>query len=62
MDLQAELRNLKDELSDARSARVALEKESHQLMLQVHTLQCQVYSKTAPHESDMIKKKLVTTT
>ncbi|KHN71621.1 Golgi-associated PDZ and coiled-coil motif-containing protein, partial [Toxocara canis] len=24
----------------------------------VHSLQCQVHSKTAPHESDMIKKKL----
>lgn len=27
--------------------------------LQVHSLHCQVHSKTAPHESDMIKKKLV---
>lgn len=28
-------------------------------MFQVHSLHCQVHSKTAPHESDMIKKKLV---
>ncbi|KIH61419.1 hypothetical protein ANCDUO_08312, partial [Ancylostoma duodenale] len=28
--------------------------------LQVHSLQCQLHAKTAPHESDMIKKKLDT--
>uniref|UniRef100_A0A915JLC2 PDZ domain-containing protein n=1 Tax=Romanomermis culicivorax TaxID=13658 RepID=A0A915JLC2_ROMCU len=55
---KAELRTLKDELVEAKATKTALEKESHQLMLQVHSLQCQVYSKTAPHESDMIKKKL----
>lgn len=36
-----------------------MEQESQNLMLQVHSLQCQIHSKTAPHESDMIKKKLV---
>lgn len=35
-----------------------MELESKNMMLQVHSLQCQLYAKTAPHESDMIKKKL----
>lgn len=35
------------------------EKQAQDLMLQVHSLQCKLYSRTAPHESDILKKKLV---
>uniref|UniRef100_A0A915PUA9 Golgi-associated PDZ and coiled-coil motif-containing protein n=1 Tax=Setaria digitata TaxID=48799 RepID=A0A915PUA9_9BILA len=55
---EAELGQLREELCLSRSAHYELERESQQLMLQVHSLHCQVHSKTAPHESDMIKKKL----
>ncbi|CAG9530066.1 unnamed protein product [Cercopithifilaria johnstoni] len=55
---EAELVQLRDDLCLSRSAHYELERESQQLMLQVHSLHCQVHSKTAPHESDMIKKKL----
>lgn len=50
---------LRVELATAQASQAELERESQQLMLQVHSLQCQLHSKTAPHESDMIKKKLV---
>ncbi|VDK77181.1 unnamed protein product [Anisakis simplex] len=50
---------LRTDLCSSQAAQEELERESQQLMLQVHSLQCQVHSKTAPHESDMIKKKLV---
>ena len=50
---------LRTELATSVAAQAGLERESQQLMLQVHSLQCQLHSKTAPHESDMIKKKLV---
>ncbi|MCP9261168.1 Golgi-associated PDZ and coiled-coil motif-containing protein [Dirofilaria immitis] len=56
---EAELTQLREDLCLSRSAHYELERESQQLMLQVHSLHCQVHSKTAPHESDMIKKKLV---
>ncbi|VDN58307.1 unnamed protein product [Dracunculus medinensis] len=56
--LEAEIAQLRNELCTSKAAEFELERESQQLMLQVHSLQCQVYSKTAPHESDMIKKKL----
>ncbi|VDO26049.1 unnamed protein product [Onchocerca flexuosa] len=55
---EAELVQLREDLCLSRSAHYELERESQQLMLQVHSLHCQVHSKTAPHESDMIKKKL----
>ncbi|KAL6731881.1 hypothetical protein Aduo_002702 [Ancylostoma duodenale] len=51
---------LRRDLTEARADRDAMEKEMQQLMLQVHSLQCQLHAKTAPHESDMIKKKLDT--
>jgi hypothetical protein len=35
------------------------EKQSQDLMLQVHSLQCKLYSRTAPHESDILRKKIV---
>uniref|UniRef100_A0A915CDM9 Golgi-associated PDZ and coiled-coil motif-containing protein n=1 Tax=Parascaris univalens TaxID=6257 RepID=A0A915CDM9_PARUN len=56
--LEAEIAQLRADLCSSQAAQVELERESQQLMLQVHSLQCQVHSKTAPHESDMIKKKL----
>lgn len=55
---EAELVQLRNDLCLSRSAHYELERESQQLMLQVHSLHCQVHFKTAPHESDMIKKKL----
>uniref|UniRef100_A0A7E4UR71 Golgi-associated PDZ and coiled-coil motif-containing protein n=1 Tax=Panagrellus redivivus TaxID=6233 RepID=A0A7E4UR71_PANRE len=55
---EQEVEELKDALSSSMSAQTELEMESRNLMLQVHSLQCQVYSKSAPHESDMIKKKI----
>ncbi|VDK68841.1 unnamed protein product [Litomosoides sigmodontis] len=58
MRQEAELVQLRDDLCSSRSAHYELERESEQLMLQVHSLHCQVHSKTAPHESDMIKRKL----
>uniref|UniRef100_A0A915DP39 PDZ domain-containing protein n=1 Tax=Ditylenchus dipsaci TaxID=166011 RepID=A0A915DP39_9BILA len=56
--LENEIKNFKDELTTAISTQSSMEIENQNLMLKVHSLQCQVYSKTAPHESDMIKKKL----
>ena len=58
-DFQIDLSALRVELATAQASQAELERESEQLMLQVHSLQCQLHSKTAPHESDMIKKKLV---
>ncbi|GMT27695.1 hypothetical protein PFISCL1PPCAC_18992, partial [Pristionchus fissidentatus] len=55
-----ELSTTREQLVVARAERMHKEKEAGELMLQVHSLQCQVHSKTAPHESDMIKKKLDT--
>ncbi|EPB76903.1 PDZ/DHR/GLGF domain protein [Ancylostoma ceylanicum] len=57
---EKEVAILRRDLTDARADRDAMEKEMQQLMLQVHSLQCQLHAKTAPHESDMIKKKLDT--
>ncbi|KAH7728352.1 gopc protein [Aphelenchoides avenae] len=55
---EEELASCKNDLSNALGTQHALALESQHLMLQVHSLQCQLHSKTAPHESDMIKKKL----
>uniref|UniRef100_A0A914UST3 Golgi-associated PDZ and coiled-coil motif-containing protein n=1 Tax=Plectus sambesii TaxID=2011161 RepID=A0A914UST3_9BILA len=55
---EIDLSALRVELATAQASQAELERESEQLMLQVHSLQCQLHSKTAPHESDMIKKKL----
>uniref|UniRef100_A0A1I7YMG9 Golgi-associated PDZ and coiled-coil motif-containing protein n=1 Tax=Steinernema glaseri TaxID=37863 RepID=A0A1I7YMG9_9BILA len=55
---EKEISSLRDELCTAQAIQATMERESQQLMLQVHSLQCQLHSKTAPHESDMIKKKL----
>ncbi|KAK0426388.1 hypothetical protein QR680_009685 [Steinernema hermaphroditum] len=55
---EKEITVLRDGLCTAQAMQATMERESQQLMLQVHSLQCQLHSKTAPHESDMIKKKL----
>ncbi|CAI79281.2 Golgi-associated PDZ and coiled-coil motif-containing protein [Caenorhabditis elegans] len=57
---EKEMITMRAEVVEARAARQSMEKEVEQLMIQVHSLQCQLHSKTAPHESDMIKKKLET--
>ncbi|CAJ0577684.1 unnamed protein product, partial [Mesorhabditis spiculigera] len=56
--VQNESNNLRDDLVSARTVSAERHKESQQLLVQVHSLQCELHSKTAPHESDMIKKKL----
>ncbi|KAI1725250.1 PDZ domain (Also known as DHR or GLGF) domain-containing protein [Ditylenchus destructor] len=56
--VEDELKETKDALCTSLASQCALEEESQSLMLKVHSLQCQIHSKTAPHESDMIKKKL----
>ncbi|KAJ1369810.1 hypothetical protein KIN20_031377 [Parelaphostrongylus tenuis] len=55
---EKEMAVLRRNLTEVRANRDAMEKEMQQLMLQVHSLQCELHAKTAPHESDMIKKKL----
>uniref|UniRef100_A0A158P8L5 Golgi-associated PDZ and coiled-coil motif-containing protein n=1 Tax=Angiostrongylus cantonensis TaxID=6313 RepID=A0A158P8L5_ANGCA len=55
---EKEMTVLRRNLTEVRANRDAMEKEMQQLMLQVHRLQCELHAKTAPHESDMIKKKL----
>ncbi|XGW23864.1 hypothetical protein V3C99_005796 [Haemonchus contortus] len=57
---EKEMAILRRDLTEARAEREAMKKETQQMMLQVHSLQCQLHAKTAPHESDMIKKKLDT--
>ncbi|ULU13849.1 hypothetical protein L5515_002454 [Caenorhabditis briggsae] len=57
---EKEMSAMRNEVVEARASRQSMEKEVEQLMIQVHSLQCQLHSKTAPHESDMIKKKLET--
>ncbi|CAJ0954881.1 unnamed protein product, partial [Mesorhabditis belari] len=49
---------LREELVTAQGVAQERHKEAQQLLVQVHSLQCELHSKTAPHESDMIKKKL----
>lgn len=57
--LESEIAFLRNQLCDVEAHQVAKDREAQHLMLQVHTLQCQVLSKTVPHESDLVKKKLV---
>ncbi|KAI6178687.1 PDZ domain-containing protein [Aphelenchoides besseyi] len=56
--LEDELNDYKNQLANANAARVVSEKQTTDLTLQVHSLQCKLYSRTAPHESDMVKKKI----
>uniref|UniRef100_A0A1I8B2U3 VPS37 C-terminal domain-containing protein n=1 Tax=Meloidogyne hapla TaxID=6305 RepID=A0A1I8B2U3_MELHA len=53
-----DLQNSNNKLIGVLATNSLLEEQSEQLLLRVHSLQCQLYSKTAPHESEIIKKKL----
>ncbi|PAV66800.1 hypothetical protein WR25_10523 isoform B [Diploscapter pachys] len=55
---EKEINNLRQDLAESKAVQLSTEKEMQQLMLKVHSLQCELHAKTAPHESDMIKKKL----
>lgn len=57
--LEEEVELVKDELTTAIASESEKQLENQNLVLRVHSLQCQLYSKNAPHESDMIKKKIV---
>lgn len=59
--LESEIGFLRNQLCDAQAQQVAKDRDAQSLMLQVHALQCQILSKTVPHESDVVKKKLVRT-
>uniref|UniRef100_A0A0N4ZMG1 PDZ domain-containing protein n=1 Tax=Parastrongyloides trichosuri TaxID=131310 RepID=A0A0N4ZMG1_PARTI len=56
--LEGELYSTKEELCEAKGMNETLDKESQRLITNIHIMQCQVQSKTDPHGSDMIKKKL----
>uniref|UniRef100_A0AC34QVQ0 PDZ domain-containing protein n=1 Tax=Panagrolaimus sp. JU765 TaxID=591449 RepID=A0AC34QVQ0_9BILA len=56
--LESEVETLRDELATAIASESEQQLEAQNLLLSVHSLQCQLYSKNAPHESDMIKKKI----
>jgi len=58
-NLKKDLQNSNNKLIGVLATNSLLEEQSEQLLLRVHSLQCQLYSKTAPHESEIIKKKLV---
>uniref|UniRef100_A0A914LRC3 Uncharacterized protein n=1 Tax=Meloidogyne incognita TaxID=6306 RepID=A0A914LRC3_MELIC len=53
-----DLQNSNNKLIGVLATNSLLEEQSEQLLLRVHSLSCQLYSKTAPHESEIIKKKL----
>uniref|UniRef100_A0AC35TR66 PDZ domain-containing protein n=1 Tax=Rhabditophanes sp. KR3021 TaxID=114890 RepID=A0AC35TR66_9BILA len=56
--LESELFINKEELCEAKGMNQTLEIESQRLITNIHILQCQAQAKTAPHESDLISKKL----
>uniref|UniRef100_A0A915NAA6 PDZ domain-containing protein n=1 Tax=Meloidogyne javanica TaxID=6303 RepID=A0A915NAA6_MELJA len=57
-DFKKDLQNSNNKLIGVLATNSLLEEQSEQLLLRVHSLSCQLYSKTAPHESEIIKKKL----
>nr|CAD2171297.1 unnamed protein product [Meloidogyne enterolobii] len=57
-ELEKDLQNSNNKLIGVLATNSLLEEQSEQLLLRVHSLSCQLYSKTAPHESEIIKKKL----
>jgi len=59
VSLKKDLQNSNNKLIGVLATNSLLEEQSEQLLLRVHSLSCQLYSKTAPHESEIIKKKLV---
>ncbi|CAK5054085.1 unnamed protein product [Meloidogyne enterolobii] len=56
--LKKDLQNSNNKLIGVLATNSLLEEQSEQLLLRVHSLSCQLYSKTAPHESEIIRKKL----
>ncbi|CAI5685577.1 Golgi-associated PDZ and coiled-coil motif-containing protein isoform X1 [Oreochromis niloticus] len=61
--LEAQLVDLRSELTEAKAARVVAEREVHDLLLQLHALQLQLHVKQGQaEESDTIKDKLPTPT
>lgn len=57
--LEAQLVDLRSELTEAKAARVVAEREVHDLLLQLHALQLQLHVKQGQaEESDTIKDKL----
>uniref|UniRef100_A0A3Q0RUK0 Golgi-associated PDZ and coiled-coil motif containing n=1 Tax=Amphilophus citrinellus TaxID=61819 RepID=A0A3Q0RUK0_AMPCI len=58
--LEAQLVDLRSELTEAKAARAVAEREVHDLLLQLHALQLQLHVKQGQaEESDSIKDKLV---
>ncbi|KAL3102165.1 hypothetical protein niasHS_003574 [Heterodera schachtii] len=55
---ESKLNTSNEKLVEARAANCVLEEQLGTLMLQVHSVQCQLYAKRAPHESDAIRRKL----
>ena len=61
--LQAQLVDLRSELTDEQAERAVVEREVHDQLLQLHALQLQLHVKQGTTEdSDSIKEKLVGTT
>lgn len=58
--LQAQLVDLRSELTEAKAERAAVERELHDQLLQLHALQLQLHAKQGQAEdSDTIKDRLV---
>lgn len=58
--LQAQLVDLRSELTEAKAERAAIEREVHDQLLQLHALQLQLHAKQGQAEdSDSIKDRLV---
>ncbi|KHJ45618.1 PDZ/DHR/GLGF domain protein [Trichuris suis] len=56
--MQADIKELKREVTELDSSKKASEDELQWITIRFHSLQCEMLSKTAPLESDHIKKKL----
>ncbi|CAD5208995.1 unnamed protein product [Bursaphelenchus xylophilus] len=56
--LTDQVEEYRDMLAGVNALCTVAERESRDLTLQIHSLQCQLYSRTAPHESDMLRKKI----
>ena len=59
---QAQLVDLKSELTETQAEKAVLEKEVHDQLLQLHAVQLQLHAQTGPNvDSGAIKGKLVST-
>lgn len=57
---KAQLVDLRSELTETQAEKVVLEKEVHDQLLQLHSIQLQLHAKTGPSvDSGTIKAKLV---